>query len=79
MPDLADFSVASLVASFQSSWGINALFSLLQSAAMGGYGAPIVAGAVKGAAALGAVKCASALDAFKAWTTMGNFTMPCKL
>ncbi|KAI4736069.1 hypothetical protein E4T50_13427 [Aureobasidium sp. EXF-12298] len=33
----------SLVAALQSVWGVNALFSLLQSAAMGGYGAPVVA------------------------------------
>jgi len=58
--------VASLVAAFQSAWGVNALFSLLQSAAMGGYGAPIVAGVVQAASVAGA---------FKAWA-MGNFTLP---
>jgi hypothetical protein len=57
--------VASLVAAFQSAWGVNALFSLLQSAAMGGYGVPYVAGAIKGASALGAAK---------VWA-MGNFTL----
>ncbi|KAI4851919.1 hypothetical protein E4T44_01832 [Aureobasidium sp. EXF-8845] len=47
-------AAASLVAAFQSAWGVNALFSLLQSAAMGGYGTPIVAAAVKAASAVGA-------------------------
>ncbi|KAH0286483.1 hypothetical protein M436DRAFT_51169 [Aureobasidium namibiae CBS 147.97] len=59
-------AAASLVAVFQSAWGVNALFSLLQSAAMGGYGAPVVAGVVQAASAAGA---------FKAWA-MGNFTLP---
>lgn len=63
---ITDFAVASLVAAFQSAWGVNALFSLLQSAAMGGYGAPIVAGVVQAASAAGV---------FKAWA-MGNFTLP---
>ncbi|KAI4758612.1 esterase [Aureobasidium sp. EXF-3400] len=37
-----------------SAYGVNAMFSTLQSAAMGGYGVPAVAGAVQGAAAAGA-------------------------
>jgi hypothetical protein len=61
----AEFSIASLVAAFQSAWGVNALFSLLQSAAMGGYGVPAVAGAVKMVSAAGAAT---------VWR-MGNFTM----
>ena len=46
------------------------LFSLLQSAMMGGYGAPIVAGAIQGASTISA-----GFSAFKLWT-MGNFTLP---
>ncbi|CAD0084363.1 unnamed protein product, partial [Aureobasidium vineae] len=65
-------AAASLIAYFQSAWGVNALFSLLQSAAMGGYGAPIVAGVVQGASAVSA-----GLSAFKLWS-MGNWTMPWK-
>ena len=70
MLDPADLLLASLVAAFQSAWGVNALFSLLQSAAMGGYGAPIVAGVVQGASAFGAV-----VSAFKLWAQR-NFTLP---
>jgi hypothetical protein len=68
--DCADTLVASLVAAFQSAWGVNALFSLLQSAAMSGYGAPIVAAAVKGTSALGVIG-----SAFKLWA-QGNYTLP---
>ncbi|KAI5198160.1 hypothetical protein E4T39_06877 [Aureobasidium subglaciale] len=52
----------SIAATFQSLWGVNALFSLLQSAAMGGYGAPIVAGVVQGASAIGV-----GYSSFKLW------------
>lgn len=68
--DPTDLFSASLAAAFQSVWGVNALFSLLQSAAMGGYGAPVVAGVVQGASALGAVG-----SAFKLWA-QGNYTLP---
>ncbi|KAK5703974.1 hypothetical protein LTR97_002987 [Elasticomyces elasticus] len=42
-------------AGFQSVWGTPALFSALQSAAMGGYGTAIVGGAVSAASAAGGV------------------------
>ena len=67
IPDFADLLKASLVAAFQSAWGVNALFSLLQSAAMGGYGAPIVAGVMKGASAVGSFIKLCAAD---------NYTLP---
>ncbi|THW81294.1 hypothetical protein D6C98_06187 [Aureobasidium pullulans] len=63
-------NAASIVSAFQSISGVNALFSLLQSAMMGGYGAPIVAGAIQGASTISA-----GFSAFKLWT-MGNFTLP---
>ncbi|KAJ5894293.1 hypothetical protein N7495_005984 [Penicillium taxi] len=40
--------LGSLAAYFQSMYGVNAVFSLLQSAAMGGYGAPIVSNIARG-------------------------------
>ncbi|THW03078.1 hypothetical protein D6D26_03780 [Aureobasidium pullulans] len=67
---VANLAPASIVSAFQSISGVNALFSLLQSAMMGGYGAPIVAGAIQGASTISA-----GFSAFKLWT-MGNFTLP---
>ncbi|THV79942.1 hypothetical protein D6D29_06509 [Aureobasidium pullulans] len=67
---VANLAPASIVSAFQSIFGVNALFSLLQSAMMGGYGAPIVAGAIQGASTISA-----GFSAFKLWT-MGNFTLP---
>ncbi|THW84701.1 hypothetical protein D6D15_08639 [Aureobasidium pullulans] len=67
---VTNLAPASIVSAFQSIFGVNALFSLLQSAMMGGYGAPIVAGAIQGASTISA-----GLSAFKLWT-MGNFTLP---
>ncbi|KAF1356867.1 hypothetical protein BDV97DRAFT_394746 [Delphinella strobiligena] len=43
----------SIAASLQSAYGVNAIFSTLQSAAMGGYGASIVAGGVRAASFAG--------------------------
>ncbi|THY13457.1 hypothetical protein D6D01_08345 [Aureobasidium pullulans] len=63
-------AAASLAATFQSMWGVNAFFSLLQSAAMSGYGAPIVAGVVKGASIVGGT-----YTYFKLWA-LGNYTWP---
>ena len=45
-------SVASGVMSFLGIVPAGGVYATLQSAAMGGYGAPIVAGAAKGAAAV---------------------------
>lgn len=44
-----------LAAGFQSAHGVNCVFSMLQSAAMGGYGAPIVTTIVQVATAATAV------------------------
>jgi hypothetical protein len=45
-----EISLGGLAASFQSYWGVNTVFSTLQSAAMSGYGEPIVYGIVQGGA-----------------------------
>lgn len=51
----------SIAAWTQSVFGVNIIFSVLQSAAMGGYGATIVNAVVQGvSAALAALVCASA-------------------
>ncbi|KAG9681468.1 hypothetical protein KCU95_g14719, partial [Aureobasidium melanogenum] len=68
-----NIAAASIASTSQSIWGVNALFSLLQSAAMGGYGAPVVAAVVQGASAVSA-----GFSALKLWS-MGNWTMPWKL
>ncbi|THX92714.1 hypothetical protein D6D03_10360 [Aureobasidium pullulans] len=47
-------AAGSIAAACQSTFGTNAMFSTLQSAAMAGYGAPVIAGVVQGAAAAGA-------------------------
>lgn len=47
-------STASIVARLQAIHGVNVIWSTLQSAAMGGYGAPIVAGGVRAGAVAGA-------------------------
>lgn len=70
MIGMSDNIAASLAATFQSMWGVNALFSLLQSAAMSGYGAPIVAGVVKGGSVIGGT-----YTYFKLWA-LGNYTWP---
>ena len=46
----ADLCAGSAAVAAQSTFGVGAVFSALQSAAMGGYGVPIVAGVVKGGA-----------------------------
>ena len=46
--------IGSGAATFQSADGATAAFSTLQSAAMGGYGAPIVGGIAQGASVVGA-------------------------
>ncbi|KAG9530904.1 hypothetical protein KCU93_g2099, partial [Aureobasidium melanogenum] len=78
-----NIAAASIASTFQSIWGFNALFSLLQSAAMGGYGAPIVAAVVQGASAVSAGFSARKLWAIGNWTMdnwpMSNWTMPWKL
>ncbi|KAG9554039.1 hypothetical protein KCU71_g14715, partial [Aureobasidium melanogenum] len=47
-------TAASIASTCQSIWRSNALFGLLQRAAMGGYGAPIVAGMLQDASAANA-------------------------
>lgn len=47
----ADILIGSIAAAYQSTFGANAMFATLQSAAMGGYGAPVVVGCVQGTAA----------------------------
>lgn len=42
----------SWAAAHQSAYGVSAIFSALQSAAMGGYGATVVGGVVQGGAAV---------------------------
>ncbi|KAH0142962.1 hypothetical protein KCU67_g13790, partial [Aureobasidium melanogenum] len=66
---MSNIAAASIASTFQSIWGVNALCSLLQSAAMGGYGAPIVAAVVRGASAVSA-----GFSARKLWA-IGNWTM----
>ena len=46
----ADLFLGGAAAATQSAVGVGVVFSTLQSAAMGGYGVPIVAGVVKGGA-----------------------------
>lgn len=47
--------IASIVAGFQSLFGVNRVFSLLQSAPMGGFGGPILAAGVRLLAGAGTV------------------------
>ncbi|KAL1306976.1 hypothetical protein AAFC00_005609 [Neodothiora populina] len=47
-------SGGSMAVWFQSVFGVNAVFSVLQSAAMGGYGVGVVDGLVRAVAAFGA-------------------------
>ncbi|TIA58972.1 hypothetical protein D6C76_10540 [Aureobasidium pullulans] len=44
-------AAGSIAAAYQSTFGANAMFATLQSAAMGGYGTPVVVGCVQGTAA----------------------------
>ncbi|KAI4740701.1 hypothetical protein E4T50_08853 [Aureobasidium sp. EXF-12298] len=48
-------AAGSVAAAAQSTWGVGAVFSTLQSAAMAGYGVPVVAAFVQGSVVTGTV------------------------
>jgi hypothetical protein len=68
--DPTDSMVASFASRIQSVWGVNRVFSALQSAGMAGRKVPVVAAAAKGTSAFGVVG-----SAFKLWA-QGNYTLP---
>lgn len=70
----ADILIGSIAAAYQSTFGANAMFATLQSAAMGGYGTPVVVGCVQGTAAVGAAAAAGvAVHGFNMWKSFDGW------